>query len=76
VPVRGDLLRAYLLAAFVFRFLVELVRGNEPQLLGLTGPQLVLIPMTTLLVAHFARQVALGAWRVPAAPPLTAPGGG
>ena len=39
VPVQGDLLKAYLLAAAVFRFGVEFVRGNEVQALGLTGPQ-------------------------------------
>ena len=45
VPVPGDALKLYLLAAGVFRFLVEFVRGNEPQALGLTGPQWVLIPL-------------------------------
>jgi prolipoprotein diacylglyceryltransferase len=74
VPVQGDLLRAYLLAAFAFRFLVELVRGNEPQALGLTGPQLVLIPLTLLLVIHFAREARSGVWRVPMAPPPVAAG--
>ena len=66
IPVQGDLLKAYLLAAFVFRFLVEFVRGNEPQALGLTGPQLVLIPMTALLVVHFVREArrASGASRL------------
>lgn len=72
VPVQGDLLKTYLLAAFVFRFLVEFVRGNEPQALGLTGPQLVLIPMIALLVAHFAREARAGRWWIPAPP---APGG-
>ena len=60
VPVQGDLLKAYLLAAFVFRFLVEFVRGNEPQAFGLTGPQLVLIPLTALLVVHFVREARQG----------------
>ena len=69
VPVQGDLLKAYLLAAFVFRFLVEFVRGNEPQAFGLTGPQLVLIPLTALLVVHFVREARSGLWRVPSAPP-------
>jgi prolipoprotein diacylglyceryltransferase len=72
VPVQGDLLKAYLLAAFVFRFLVEFVRGNEVQALGLTGPQLVLVPMTALLVVHFARELSSGAMRVPAAPAVPA----
>ena len=59
-PVQGDLLKAYLLAAFVFRFLVEFVRGNQPQAFGLTGPQLVLIPLTALLVVHFVREARSG----------------
>ena len=67
IVARGDLLRAYLLAAFVFRFFVEFVRANEVQALGLTGPQLVLIPLIGLLVVHFARQYRRGALRVPAA---------
>ena len=65
------MLKAYLLAAFAFRFLVEFVRGNEMQALGLTGPQLVLIPMTALLVAHFVREARDGRWRVPAPPAPT-----
>ena len=69
VPVQGDLLKAYLLAAALFRFAVEFVRGNEVQALGLTGPQLVLIPCVFLLVAHFARQARRGVYRVPE-PPL------
>lgn len=68
VPVPGDGLRLYLLAAGVFRFLVEFVRANEPQALGLTGPQWVLIPLVGLLVVHFVRQWRNGAYRVPAAP--------
>jgi prolipoprotein diacylglyceryltransferase len=68
VPVRGDTLKLYLLAAGVFRFLVEFVRGNEVQEFGLTGPQLVLIPLVGLLVVHFARQVRRHAYEVPPAP--------
>jgi phosphatidylglycerol---prolipoprotein diacylglyceryl transferase len=68
VPVPGDGLRLYLLAAGVFRFLVEFVRGNEPQALGLTGPQWVLIPLIGLLALHFVRQWRRGAYRVPPAP--------
>jgi phosphatidylglycerol---prolipoprotein diacylglyceryl transferase len=71
VVARGDLLRLYLLAAFVFRFFVEFVRANEVEAFGLTGPQLVLIPLTGLLVVHFIRQVRSGAWRVPEPPPGT-----
>jgi prolipoprotein diacylglyceryltransferase len=68
VPVPGDALKLYLLAAGVFRFLVEFVRGSEPQALGLTGPQWVLIPLVGLLLLHFIRQWRHGAWLVP--PPL------
>ena len=68
VVARGDLLRLYLLADFVFRFLVEFVRGNEVQALGLTGPQIVLIPLIALLAIHFVRQARTGAWEVPLPP--------
>lgn len=73
VTVQGDLLKAYLLAAALFRFLVEFVRGNEVQALGLTGPQLVLVPCVVLLVAHFVRHARQGVYRVPDAPPVRAP---
>jgi prolipoprotein diacylglyceryltransferase len=69
VPIHGDGLKLYLLAAGVFRFLVEFVRGNEPQALGLTGPQWVLIPLVSLLVLHFARQLRRDAYRVPSPMP-------
>jgi len=68
VPVPGDALKLYLLAAGVFRVWVETVRGNEPQALGLTGPQWVLIPLVALLAMHFVRQVRRGAYRVPVPP--------
>ncbi|HYH91977.1 MAG TPA: prolipoprotein diacylglyceryl transferase family protein [Candidatus Saccharimonadales bacterium] len=71
VSVPGDALKLYLLAAGIFRVWVETVRGNEPQALGLTGPQWVLIPLVALLVVHFVRQVRRGAYRVPAPPPPT-----
>jgi len=70
LPVRGDTLKAYLLAYGLFRFGVEFVRGNEVQALGLSGPQLVLIPLVALLVAHFARQLRSGAYRVPMPQPV------
>jgi phosphatidylglycerol:prolipoprotein diacylglycerol transferase len=74
VPVPGDALKLYLLAAGIFRFLVEFVRGNEPQALGLTGPQWVLIPLVGLLIAHFVRQLWRDAYRLPPAPaPAPAP---
>jgi prolipoprotein diacylglyceryltransferase len=72
VPVPGDLLKLYLLAAAVFRLWVENVRGNEAQAFGLTGPQVVLIPLALLLIGHFARQLWRGAYHVPAAPPVPA----
>ena len=68
VPVPGDSLKLYLLAAGIFRFLVEFVRGNEPQALGLTGPQWVLIPLVALLAIHFLRQLRRDAYRVPTPP--------
>jgi phosphatidylglycerol:prolipoprotein diacylglycerol transferase len=69
VPIAGDALKLYLLAAVVFRFLVEFVRGNEPQALGLTGPQWVLIPLGALLLIHLVRRIRSRAYRVPAPPP-------
>jgi prolipoprotein diacylglyceryltransferase len=68
VPVQGDLLKLYFLAAFTFRFLVEFVRGNEVQILGLTGPQIVLIPLVAWLAVHFWRRYRTRAWRVPEPP--------
>lgn len=71
LPVRGDTLKAYLLAYGLFRFGVEFVRGNEVQIWGLTGPQLVLIPLVALLVWHFGRQLRTGAYRLPDVMPAT-----
>jgi prolipoprotein diacylglyceryltransferase len=73
VPVPGDALKLYLLGAGLFRLWVETVRGNEPQALGLTGPQWVLIPLVGLLALHFIRQHRRGAYRVPAPPPPPGP---
>lgn len=75
LPVRGDTLKLYLLAYGLFRFGVEFVRGNEVQALGLTGPQLVLIPLTAVLVIHFGRQLRMGAYRLPAPESAIARGG-
>jgi len=69
LPVRGDTLKAYLLAYGIFRFGIEFVRGNEVQALGLTGPQLVLLPLIGLLVLHFARQLRSDAYRLPVPEP-------
>ena len=37
LPVRGDTLKAYLLAYGIFRFGIEFIRGNEVQWLGSPG---------------------------------------
>ncbi|MBX3062900.1 MAG: prolipoprotein diacylglyceryl transferase [Anaerolineae bacterium] len=69
VIVQGETLKIYLLAAGIFRFFVEFVRGNTEQLWGLTGPQVVLIPCLALLIYYFIRQWRSGVYRMPA-PPL------
>ena len=74
LPIRGDTLKAYLLVYGLFRFGVEFVRGNEPQALGLTGPQLVLVPLVALLVIHFVRRLRSGAYRLPIPEPAIARG--
>ena len=75
LPIRGDTLKAYLLAYGIFRFGVEFVRGNEVQAWGLTGPQIVLIPLVGLLVIHFIRRLRSGAYRLPIPEPAIAHGG-
>lgn len=75
LPIRGDTLKAYLLAYGIFRFGVEFVRGNEIQAWGLTGPQIVLIPLVGLLVIHFVRRLRSGAYRLPIPEPAIARGG-
>jgi phosphatidylglycerol---prolipoprotein diacylglyceryl transferase len=75
LPIRGDTLKAYLLAYGLFRIGVEFVRGNEVQALGLTGPQLVLIPLVAVLVVHFIRRLRSGAYRLPVPEPAIARGG-
>jgi phosphatidylglycerol---prolipoprotein diacylglyceryl transferase len=72
LPIRGDTLKAYLLAYGLFRFGVEFVRGNEVQWWGLTGPQIVLIPLVGLLVFHFVRRLTSGAYNLPDPPPAFA----
>lgn len=69
VPAPGDALKLYLLGAASFRFLVEFIRTSPRQALELTAPQWVLVPAIVLLIIHFARQAARGAWRVPEPPP-------
>jgi prolipoprotein diacylglyceryltransferase len=73
IPVQGDALKLYLLAAAVFRFMVEFVRANPEMIGGLTGAQVALIPLTALLVAHFIRQWRRGVYTMPA-PPSRIPG--
>lgn len=68
VTIQGDLLKSYLLAAGIFRFFLEAVRANPQPALGLTAPQLVLIPLLVLLAVHFGRELRSGRLRVPAAP--------
>ena len=75
LPIRGDTLKAYLLAYGLFRFGVEFVRGNEVQAWGLTGPQIVLIPLIGLLVIHFVLRQRSGAYRLPIPDPAIAHGG-
>jgi len=75
LPIRGDTLKAYLLAYGLFRFGVEFVRGNEVQAWGLAGPQIVLIPLIGLLVIHFVRRLRSGAYRLPIPEPAIARGG-
>ncbi len=75
LPIRGDTLKAYLLAYGIFRFGVEFVRGNEVQAWGLTGPQIVLIPLVGLLAIHFVRRLRSGAYRLPTPEPAIARGG-
>ncbi len=68
MPVQGDTLKLYLLVAALFRFAVEFVRANGDQLAGLSGPQLVLIPLVGLLIYHFVTQVRRGVYWMPPVP--------
>jgi prolipoprotein diacylglyceryltransferase len=72
VPVKGETLKLYLIASAVFRFFVEFVRGNTVQFGRLTGPQIVLIPLTALLVWHFFRQWKHGVYNIPLPQPAHA----
>jgi prolipoprotein diacylglyceryltransferase len=72
LPIRGDTVRAFLLAYGLFRFGVEFIRGNEIQFAGLTGTQLVLIPLIGFLVVHFVRRLATGAYHLPEPAPARA----
>ncbi len=67
VIVKGDTLKLYLLTAAIFRFLVEFVRGNPEQFWGLSGPQIVLIPLTGLFIYHFIKQLRRKVYQMPPA---------
>ena len=58
----GELFKLYLAGYAVFRFAVELVRGNEVAALGLTRPQLFLLACLPLLAWHLVRQWRLGTY--------------
>jgi phosphatidylglycerol:prolipoprotein diacylglycerol transferase len=58
----------YVGAYGVFRFLVELVRGNEVAWAGLTRPQLFLLVTIPLVLLRIALQVRRGAYRGALAP--------
>ena len=68
VMVQGDVLKIYLLASAIFRFLVEFVRGNPEMAWGLTSAQIALVPLTLLLVVCFGRQWQRGVYTMPPAP--------
>jgi phosphatidylglycerol:prolipoprotein diacylglycerol transferase len=68
VMVQGDTLKLYLLAAVVFRFLVEFVRANPEKFWGLTSAQAALIPLTIPLIIYFVRNWRRGVYRMPPVP--------
>jgi phosphatidylglycerol---prolipoprotein diacylglyceryl transferase len=59
----GETLTLYLAGYGIFRFLVELVRGNEVAWAGLTRPQLFLLVTVPLLLARVTWQARRGAYR-------------
>jgi phosphatidylglycerol:prolipoprotein diacylglycerol transferase len=67
----GETLTLYLAGYGIFRFLVELVRGNEVAWMGLTRPQLFLLVTVPLILLRIAWQVRKGVYRSPA--PATHP---
>ncbi|WP_209020639.1 prolipoprotein diacylglyceryl transferase family protein [Nocardioides sp. 1609] len=60
----GETLTFYLLGYGVFRFLVELVRGNEVAWMGLTRPQLFLLLTVPLVAARIVVQARKGVYRL------------
>src|SRR6476661_2625087 len=59
----GETLTLYLAAYGLFRFAVELVRGNEVVWAGLTRPQLFLLVTLPLILARVAWQARRGVYR-------------
>jgi prolipoprotein diacylglyceryltransferase len=54
--VEGDLFKLFLLVYAVFRFFVELVRGNPVMGFGLSGSQLMVLPSSIVLAMYFLRR--------------------
>ena len=70
----GETLTFYLAGYGVFRFLVELVRGNEVVWHGLTRPQLFLLVTVPLILARIAWQARRGVYTSrPATVPIEVP---
>ena len=67
VTAPGETLTFYLAAYGIFRFAVELVRGNEVVWAGMTRPQLFLLVTVPLLLARIAWQARKGVYTSPPA---------
>jgi prolipoprotein diacylglyceryltransferase len=67
VTAPGETLTFYLAAYGIFRFAVELVRGNEVVWAGMTRPQLFLLVTVPLLLARIALQARKGVYTSPPA---------
>ena len=67
VTAPGETLTFYLAAYGIFRFAVELVRGNEVVWAGMTRPQLFLLVTVPLLLARIAWQARKGVYASPPA---------
>jgi phosphatidylglycerol---prolipoprotein diacylglyceryl transferase len=67
VSAPGETLTFYLAAYGIFRFAVELVRGNEVVWAGMTRPQLFLLVTVPLLLARIAWQARKGVYTSPPA---------
>jgi prolipoprotein diacylglyceryltransferase len=74
VTAPGETLTFYLAAYGVFRFLVELVRGNEIAWHGLTRPQLFLMVTVPLILVRIAVQARRGVYTAEPTPvPIEVP---